>query len=116
MLDYAEYSGLLDILEKSNVEDSYKELMKKEDNVLGTINKVVNTLREKKNRERNFTDMSISEIYNLLFIEVPMTFAELEKARTMDDILVILGKNNRLIYMGILLVIMGLFLFLFNSK
>ena len=38
---YSEYKDILDIANRINVEDSYQDLMKKEDKVLDTVNNVV---------------------------------------------------------------------------
>lgn len=117
MLDYAEYTSFLETLQKSDLENTYKDLISKEDKVLDTVNHVVNTLNERKIRDKSFTGMSLSEIYHLLFLELPQMVKDFENMKSLDDLPLILMKNNRPIYMGIIMVIMGIFLFLlYNSK
>ena len=41
MLEYSEYKSLMDILDRSNTENSYQDLMKKEEKVLDTVNNVI---------------------------------------------------------------------------
>ena len=116
MLDYSEYKALVDILDKSEVDDTYKELMKKEDKVLDTVNAVVNHYREKRSDKKQFINMSIYEMYNLLFLEIPLMMMEMYKVKDINDIIEVLTKNSRLVYIGIILVILSIFLFFIENK
>jgi hypothetical protein len=117
MLEYGEYKALVDILDKSELDDTYKDLMKKEDRVLDTVNSVVNHYKEKRSDKKQFVNMSLYEIYNLLFLEVPLMMIEMYKVETFEDFIVLFTKNNRLVYIGIILVILSTFLFFIeNSK
>lgn len=117
MLEYSEYKALVDILDKSELDDTYKDLMKKEDRVLDTVNAVVNHYKEKRSDKKQFINMSIYEIYNLLFLEIPLMMMEMYKVKTIDDAVEVFTKNSRLVYIGIILVILSIFLFFIeNSK
>ena len=117
MLDYSEYKALVDILDKSELDETYKELMKKEDKVLDTVNSVVNHYQEKKTSKKQFINMSIYEIYNLFFLEWPLFIMDLYKVKTFDGFVKAVSKGNRLIYIGVLLVLISFILFFIeNSK
>ena len=116
MLEYSEYKSLVDILEKSELDESYKELMNKEDKVLDTINHVVNTYKDKKGKRKQFIHMSIYEIYNLFFLEWPEFMKDLTKVQSTEDVIDLLLKNNRVIYIGIVLVLISLILFFIDSS
>lgn len=117
MLDYSEYKALVDILDKSELDETYKELMKKEDKVLDTVNSVVNHYKERKQAKKQFINMSIYEIYNLFFLEWPLFIMDLYKVKKLDDFIVVVSKGNRLIYIGVMLVLISFILFFVeNSK
>lgn len=117
MLDYSEYKSIIDILDKSELDDSYKDLMKKEEKVLDTVNHVVNSYNDKKVKKKQFIHMSIYEIYNLFFLEWPAFMKDLTKATSINDVFKLVLKNNRIIYIGIILVFTSVILFFIdNSK
>lgn len=117
MLDYSEYKSLVDILDKSELDETYKKLMDKEDKVLDTVNAVVNHYKEKKIKKKQFIHMSLFEIYNLFFLEWPSFMMDIGKVQSFTDVGVIIMKNNRVIYIGILFVLISIFLFFIdNSK
>ena len=117
MLDYSEYKALVDILDKGELDETYKELMKKEDKVLDTVNSVVNHYKDKKHEKKQFVHMSIYEIYNLFFLEWPLFLMDLYKVKGVDDFISVISKGNRLIYIGVLLVLISFILFFIdNSK
>lgn len=117
MLEYSEYKSLVDILDKSELDETYKELMKKEDKVLDTVNAVVNHYKEKQYKKKQFINMSIYEIYNLFFVEWPLIMIDLHKVKKFEDIIPLILKGYRPIYIGILLVLISFILFfLDNSK
>lgn len=122
MLEYSEYKSLMDILDKSTssenelYNDTYNELMKKEGHVLDTVNTVVNYNREKTIKENQFLHMSLYEIYTFFFLEMPQMAKELEKATTIEEVLHILFRGHRVIYIGLILVLFSIFLFFINNS
>lgn len=116
MLDYSEYTSLIDMLEKSNLDDTYKELMKKEEKVLDTVNHVVTHYETEQRKRKEFIHLSLHEIYHLMFLELPQIFKELTNARDVHDVMAIIFKGHRIIYIGILLVILSIFLFFMENS
>jgi hypothetical protein len=115
LLDYSEYTSLIESLEKSEVDDTYKDLMKKETSVLETVNNIVQHERTKVTKRRQFLHMSIHEIYTMLFLEIPQITKELERARSVEDVMKVFFKGHRIIYIGLILVFVSIFLFFVES-
>lgn len=115
MLDYSEYTSLVDVLEKTELDDSYKELMKKETKVLDTINNVIEQKKTTINRRGEFLHMSLTEIYTLMFLELPQLFKELNTVSSLDDVMKAIFKGHRIIYIGIFMVLGGVFLFFLDN-
>jgi hypothetical protein len=116
MLEYSEYKSLVDILEHSNPDTAYTDLMNKENKVLDTVNGVINHYKDKKVEEKQFIHMSLYEIYNLFFLEMPEIMKELEKSQNVEDVMKILFLGKRVIYIGIMLVLISIILFFVNSS
>lgn len=110
-LNYSEYKSLIDLINNDDMTNKYENLMKKENKVLDTINHVVKNIRSKDEKNKQLINMSLYQIYNNMFLEIPKIIDELYKFNNLNDIINILTKNNRLIYLGILLVIISIFLF-----
>jgi hypothetical protein len=114
MLQYSEYKSLVEILEKSNNDGIYQELMDKEEKVLDTVNKVIQVYKDddiRKLKYKNFLDYSIHEaIFKFFNVWVEM-FKEIVAH---ENILDVIQKEDRLIYIGMMLIILS-FCFYFTS-
>lgn len=111
MLDYSEYTSLVEALEKSNLDDTYKELTAKENSVLETVNNVVNFEKSNKEKKKQFVHMSLNEIYSLMFLEIPQVAKEMSYCKSIEDVLRVFFKGHRIIYLGIFLILISIFLF-----
>lgn len=116
MLDYSEYKSLVDILDKSELDETYKELINKEDKVLDTVNAVVNHYKDKKAERKMFLHMSLNEIYKMFFLEWPGLWMDLTRVKTTKDVADAFLKNNRVIYLGIVCVVVALILFFVDTS
>lgn len=116
MLDYSEYKSLIEILDQSDNTDAYKDLMKKEDKVLDTVNAVVNHYKEKQYKKKMFLNMSLAEVYNMLFLEWPLIMRDLSKAKTFNDYTGVVLKNNRPFFIGIVCLVVAVFLFFVHNS
>ncbi len=110
-LNYSEYKSLVNLIESEDIYNKYENLMKKEEKVLDTVNHVIKNIKTKESEEKQIIHMSLYQIYNNMFLEIPKIINELYKINNIDDIITILTKNNRLIYLGIILVLISIFLF-----
>jgi len=116
-IEYGEYKELLDVIKQNNVEDSYQALMGKEDKVLDTVNEVIKYHRDEDTKSREFTQQDITTIYVRLFdvwkeIIDDLTVPGGSKKSMLD----IISENDRPIYIGISLIILGLFIFFIESS
>lgn len=111
MIEYSEYKSLVDVLEKSDVTNTYEELMKKEENVLNTVNHVVKHIQDTSTKNKQFIHMSLYEIVMLFLLEMPLLLEDLIRIRNIDDIYTIFAKQHRVILLGMMCICAGLFLF-----
>jgi len=112
---YGEYKEILDVVNRSNVEDSYQDLMQKEEKVLDTVNNVVKYYRDEDIKNGEFINQGISTIitrYFDVFKEILDDFTSNKKKSFID----IISKDDRPIYIGITLIIIALFLFFIENS
>ena len=114
MIEYSEYKSLVDVIEKSqNHENTYEEVMKKEEKVLDTMNRVIKYYRDVDIKEQQFVNMPISKVvYRFFNVWIEM-FNELMDANNTKrvDFLSVFTKDDRLVYIGVFLVLLSVFLF-----
>ena len=53
MLEYSDYKSLVNTLEQSNHDNTYQELINKEDKVLDTVNRVIKNYRDEDVKEKD---------------------------------------------------------------
>ena len=112
MLEYSEYKDLVDILQVSNHENTYQELMKKEEKALDTVNNVVRHFRDKQVKESQFINMPVAFVVNRFFNVWIEIWNEAMTTKTPGQLLDVLSKDDRLIYVGVTLIIISLMLFI----
>lgn len=115
-IDYSEYKEVLDVVQRENVEDAYQDLMKKEKDVLQTVNNVVKYYRDKDINDGEFINQSISAISERLVGVWYEVITEIASADTLYDVITTITKKDHPIYLGISLVFIALFLFLVESS
>ena len=111
MLEYSEFKNLMNTLEQSNKDNTYQELMQKEENVLNNVNEIVKNYRDDKFEDKQFVHLSIHEIFHRIFTEIPIIMMEFYTLKDIKDVFKIFTKNDRLVFIGIILIGMALFLF-----
>lgn len=108
MIEYSDYNSLISILDKSNQDSTYQDLMSKEIKVLDTVNNVVNYYKDVDIKQNEFINKPISQIvYTFFSIWIDM-YNELINGKNIMKILFI---NDRLIYIGITCIIISIFLY-----
>jgi hypothetical protein len=115
-IEYGEYKEVLDVVQRENVEDAYQDLMKKENDVLTTVNNVVKYYRDKDISDGEFVNQSISSISERLVGVWFEVITDIASATSLHDVITTLTKNDHPIYLGITLVVIALFLFLIESS
>lgn len=108
-IEYGEYKQIVDILDRSNQDNVYQDLMNKEERTLDTINKVIKYYRDNDYRSKQFLHMN--------FMEMMIRFSEVwteilnETTDHKMSLFTIFLHGDRPIYLGVLLVLVGLFTF-----
>lgn len=94
-----------------NADGIYDELIKKENSVLKTINRVIDYEKLKENNKL-FSNLSISKIYTNTFKILNKILNDLTKTNelTINKFKKIITKDKRSIYVGILLIFIGVYL------
>jgi len=112
-MDYNEFKNLLDKSEPTNL---YEELIQKEDRVLKTVNRVVDYSNRKDLESKEFINMSVGNA-TVGFLQTMVDIVQdLTKAKDAMQFVTVLYKGDRVIYIGILVVLISLFLFFVQSS
>ena len=112
---YGEYKEILDVVSRSNVEDSYQDLMQKEEKVLDTVNNVVKFYRDDDIRNGEFINQDISTVITR-YLDVWKEILDDFTSNKQKSFIYIISKDDRPIYIGITLIIMALFLFFIENS
>jgi hypothetical protein len=116
MLDYSEYKSFVDIISRSDVSNTYSDVMAKETKALDTIQYVAKRIHDRRHEQRQFIHHSLYEIFMMFFTEMPrlvMDLAESGRGGSFQDIFT---KNHRLMLLAILLILIGFILFFLESS
>ena len=105
-----EYSELLQLIERRDDEDRYTELMKKERRVLDTVDRVVNDAQAQKIRKSGLLYMSVPEVLTRTAETLHDVYLELFTVSNLREAWEVLSRPERRIYLGIVLVLVGLIL------
>ncbi len=112
-MDYNEFKNLLQESEPTHL---YEELIKKEDRVLKTVNRVVDYSNRKELESKEFINMSVGGA-TVGFLQAMVDIVQdLTKAKDAAQFASALYKGDRVIYIGILVVLISLFLFFVESS
>ena len=108
------YHDLLQLLksDEASRKDIYSELMQKEGNVLDTISRVSSQEKIKSLYENTFSHLSIREVFARFAFTWQNIFNELVVERMFDHIIDIFFEKDRKIYVGMMVVFIGMFLFI----
>lgn len=112
-LEYSDYNDLVDILEKSNADNTYEILMKKEEKVLDTVNNVVKYYNDNEIKQTQLINMPLSYIIQQFFNTWININKELYETKKFS--LEIFTKEDRLFYIGITFIIISLLLFIAHN-
>jgi hypothetical protein len=116
-IEYGEYKEILDIVQRTNVEDSYQDLMGKETKVLDTVNKVVKFHRDEDIKSGEFIHQDMTTIFTRFFDVWKEIIDDYTAVRgTNKSMIEIFTSGDRPIYVGISLMIVGLILFFVESS
>jgi hypothetical protein len=110
-IEYADYNELIEILNRSNHETSYQDLMQKEKNTLDTVNAVVKHYRDKNIQEKEFINRPVLENISRFWLDMNLLVKELMDLTHPRDIVPLLTKGERIIYFGFICISLAIILF-----
>lgn len=111
MLEYSEYKSLIDILEiSSNHDTTYQELINKEDKVLDTVNNVIKYYRDDEIGKTQFWNLPVSLVAYRFFSVWKDIFDDIVVGNNFN-ILHVLNKDDRLVYIGVMLIFVSVFMY-----
>lgn len=116
MLEYSEYKDIMSILERSNNDNTYSDLMKKETSVLDTINTVVKEYKDRNISSNEFISRSISMNITLFWQDMNLLSKELFDIENITDVPNVLLKGERIIYFGFICIFVSIILFFIESS
>lgn len=113
---YMEYDKLLSLIDESSTkkDDVYTKLMGMESNVLEIVNRVSNQSAETKKGSGLLYNMSMMEVLVVLINTWKNIGRELVLEKHVGNYRALLWDNERKIYIGITIVLLGLILFLID--
>jgi len=111
MIEYSDYKSLVNILNESNKDNAYQDIMAKETKSLDTINNIIKYYRDNNIKQQEFINQSLYQVIYDFYNTMNQMFNEAFYIKKYNDIIILLTKDNRLIYLGILLIILSIFLY-----
>ena len=113
-----DYRALVSMLYGGSVGDDemYQELMKKEGNVLDTVNRVANQMRTDATQADEFVNLPIVAVIHRVYTSVRAVMKDLPAARNAKQLRDVIMRDDRRIYIGVLLICVALFLLLLQGE
>lgn len=117
MLDYSEYvelneyNDIIDILNRTNHETTYEDVMSKEIKVLDTLNHVVRHYKDDVIKRSEFVNRGIAENISLFWLDMNLFIKELMDIENVFDLIPLMVKGERVIYFGMILILFAFILF-----
>lgn len=112
-----EYEAVFDDIDRLTVgssdvrADAYAKLVKREARVLRTVDRVVNSARHKTIDDESFVHLSLSEIAMRTLRKLQLIIDDLLHIKRPHDVVDVLWKGDRKIYVGLLLMLTSFLVF-----
>ena len=114
-LEYSEYKDIIDITQKKPAENAYQDLMKKEDKVLDSVTNVVKYYNDNEIKNKQFINMSFYSIANrFATVMIDITNDFYKSKNIVNDFFLIINKDDRIFYVGILFIIISILFFIID--
>jgi hypothetical protein len=111
MLEYSEYKDVVDILSRTNHENTYEDLMSKEGKVLDTVNAVVKSYRDRQIKNIEMINRPIAENISRFWLDMNLMIKEIMDIKDFSSLPSVLTKGDRIIYIGALMIAFAVILF-----
>jgi hypothetical protein len=114
MVEFAEVSDVLQLLDASQ-DDAYTKLMQREKRVLDAANKITKHYDDTRANNRDFLHMSLHDIALRTADVAAHILRELARVQTPADALRACTRDDRLIYIGVLLALLSVVAFVCSA-
>jgi hypothetical protein len=114
-MENRDYKTLLKELYDKDDGSVYQKLMQKEYTVLDTVNRAINQVKEDKNTNEQFINMPVIAIGERFYTSMKTIFNDLQNVKSYKGIYNIINMEDRIIYIGLLLILIALFLLLIQG-
>lgn len=115
-IEYSEYKEVLDVLKRDDVESSYQDLMQHETKTLDTVNNVIKYYRDAELADSQLVNQSLHSIFMRFFDVWNQVLEDMIKVKTPNDVINVLFKSDRIIFIGLALILIALFLIFTQSS
>lgn len=107
---YSDYESVLELLNKDET-NVYQDIMKKEKQSLDTMNNVMKTYNDAEYAKKQFVNMSYAETVLKFADTLTDIVTDVRKTKHINEVSAIFMKGDRLIFIGLFMVIMSVFIF-----
>ena len=111
-LEFMDYKKLKEILDYAPSSGMYDELMRREDTVLKTINRVVDHSNKRELEAKEIVNMPLAQVASVFYRTIYEMFDDITNAKTTNDLKdVFKNRTERIICAGGFVVFVALFLY-----
>jgi hypothetical protein len=117
MIEYSEYKSLVDILKESNQDNTYQDVMKKEEKVLDTINSVVKYYKDTDVKEQQFVNQPMQYVlfrFGNVWLDIYNDIIN-QRVDTLQKMFRIFTKDDRLVYIGLMCIVISVLLYFVDN-
>ena len=110
-MEYSDYDSVVNLLQKSDNGNAYQDLMIKEKDTLDKANNVIKYYNDRDYEKKQFINMSFYDTLMKTMDVFNDITSDIIKVQSITDFKDVMTKKDRLIYIGVLIVILSLFIF-----
>ena len=113
-IEYSEYTSLLDVITQSNQDNGYQAIMSKENKALDTVNRTIKYYRDEDIKKKQFVNLTLMEATMSFLNSWINIIRDLINTTDASEIPHILTKEDRIFYVGIMLIIVSFLYFIID--
>jgi hypothetical protein len=109
--EFMEYNDFNKLLQSSKPQHLYEELINKEDRLLQTLNRVVDYSNKKELESKEFLHTPVKDVGKGFMSSMLELFEGLFKVKTTEQLMALFIDADRIIYFGILIIMISVIMF-----
>jgi len=109
--EFMEYNDFNKLLQSSKPQHLYEELINKEEKLLQTLNRIVDYSNRKELESKEFLHTPVKDVAKGFMASMLELFEQMFKVKTTHQLFSLLIEADRIIYFGILIIIISVILF-----